>query len=251
MIKEQVDHLARLGLTAAAIAERTGFNVNEIRKYFKAIGGIRSRGATTIIHDSRHQPRRALGVVRPEATHLRSRDTDQMTEIVRERITGATLREIGERHGISYERVRQLLARHERETGAEIPHKVPTSAKSMAVWEASRRPRVRWCCPGCGAARMIIVGDHIKLCGPCAIAVRTKHPESLIREAIARRRGGEAWTPIARSLGLMPVNTLMLRVAYVLRRDGTLAADRCLFGKIGWLKHRGIDFSLYKTGGGV
>ena len=106
---------------------------------------------------------------------------------------------IGRQWGISTERVRRILADHERRTGETIERR-----------REYRNPpplkRVEWRCSDCGAARRIApsaAAMHEK-CMACEIRGRraaSPITDAMIEEWIVRRLSGDSWSEIARSRG--------------------------------------------------
>ena len=129
---------------------------------------------------------------------------------------------IGRQWGISTERVRQIIAMHERLTGETIKrrreHRNPPPLK-----------RVEWCCSDCGAARRIKPSEAAmyERCRACEIRRRRAASlitDAMIEEWIVRRLSGDSWSEIARSRG-WDNNNSHRPAAYIwtyLRRTGRM-----------------------------
>lgn len=106
------------------------------------------------------------------------------------------LRAVGKTFGISGERVRQIVVRHERQTGEGVERGKQRSGFRVA--------RVLWCCPGCGEERTVLpsVARQMRACRRCANrAQSTRLTDAVIKDAIAKKLAGGKWFPIALAAG--------------------------------------------------
>ena len=147
---------------------------------------------------------------------------------------------IGRQWGISTERVRQIIAMHERRTGETIERR-----------REHRNPpplmRVEWRCSDCGVARRITPSAAAirKKCMACEIrARRAASPitDAMIEEWIVRRLSGDSWSEIARSRGWDSHNSPRTAV-YIwlyLRRTGRMNEVAAIWrgSSTRWLRRR-------------
>jgi hypothetical protein len=150
-----------------------------------------------------------------------------------------TLRAVGALHGVSRERVRQLLVAYERATGDRVPRTRSAGKRGPRV------ERVPWTCPNCGAQRQLLPRAYVpELCVTCRR--RRMHEAGkltpLLGDLIARRAAGETFGHIAASLGMRPSaqHQVNLVVWTHLTRANRLAERDALFEgySTGWLERR-------------
>lgn len=121
---------------------------------------------------------------------------------------------VGERFGITHQRVTQIVLRHERETGERLER------GKAAPRYGPRVERVVWRCHGCGTERRFTPGTvRAKTCQKCT---RTRTTDVMIEAAISERLAGAKWYPLAMRLGWSQQGSFQLsRIVYVhLLREG-------------------------------
>lgn len=104
-------HLKRSGkYTEAECRRRAAWHMELASRY---------TGEANLIASGKAEPRR--GIDRTSDRHgSKSELSSRNKEIITRRRKGQTLRQIGDRYGLSYERVRQIVAAHDRRTGENI-----------------------------------------------------------------------------------------------------------------------------------
>lgn len=160
--------------------------------------------------------------------------------LVAEYRAGATLAAVGARHGISRERVRQLLVAHEKATGEAIPRHPPPQA-----------PRFERRCVRCGRpmgrrAKFVTATRLAALASVCKSCHASRHDLTppVLDAYVVRRLAGERWSRIAAAAGYAPATYHLLyrAVALYLYRAGRKADLTAAFAgqKTAWLRKYGI-----------
>lgn len=210
------------GMTATEVARHFGLQRSVIQR---AIGGVRA--------------------LHPVTNKLPPRKPERDTALVEARRNGGTLDEIGREHGISRERVRQILFRHSQKTGEKFVNQHWSRSANFAATVALRRETYPiWRCVDCGketrkkpAAYMV----KTERCRQCYIAYRRVMPDEEAWAAENLRRDGDSWRSIGLISGVSP-NQVMLAVARLAKQEGRLNEVRDLYGKVAWMARYGITF---------
>lgn len=106
------------------------------------------------------------------------------------------LHPVATKYGISRERVRQIVARHEQLTGETLPR------ADNNEW--LRKELVLWRCPGCGVERRLLPGKVKlqRLCTQChGRACRKRINDPLLEDTISRVLAGEKFYQLAVAAG--------------------------------------------------
>ena len=175
----------------------------------------------------------------PERRRTKRPLTDAQRAIVADyRAPGATLVSVGALHGVSYERVRQLVVSYEAETGTAVP-RTPKTA---------RGPRVTLTCPGCGRTVEVqpsVARSGSPYCLSCALLIRSDRiPPAQIEDWVRQRLAGIPWLRMALAAGYKSNTSASVpRAVYVrLRAEGRTADIAALWprGIPHWLRrHEG------------
>lgn len=151
--------------------------------------------------------------------------------------------DVGVQFGLTPERIRQIIVRHERATGERLPR-----TGRIIGGDKRRKPRVAVQCPNCGWVRHLIP-SHAKalsgeLCGPCGskLSARKHLTDELIDDTIRRVLAGEKFHHLALSAGYAPRGTQALSSAvysHLLRSsDSDTIARLWPRGVPHWLRQR-------------
>jgi transposase-like protein len=155
--------------------------------------------------------------------------SDRQLAIIAYYAAGSTMRQTGVAYGISYERVRQIIAKQEQLTTTAIPRHPPRSGPVVA--------RVTWRCPHCAHERELLPSAHLKRCPSCGLF--SDRDYARVEGWIARLRDGESVYSVARSAGIAYQNVLSGGWRY-LRTTGRIAEAPQVFAgySTAWLERR-------------
>lgn len=117
------------------------------------------------------------------------------TEIIEHFRDTRNLEATGKAFGITRERVRQIVVRHEQESGEHI-------ARGYGLGKM-RIERVTWTCIGCGAEKRTLPARVRERCGVCTNRhnSHSKITDALIEEWITARLAGATWQSLAVGFG--------------------------------------------------
>jgi hypothetical protein len=129
-------------------------------------------------------------------------------EIVAAYLATPNLHTVGKRFGMTGERVRQIVVRHEAETGETVPR------GKRAGKRGPRVARVLWRCAGCGEERMLppnLAARNSTICRKCT---RIHLTDWLIENTIKRVIAGEKFMPISIAAGYSPTSQALTLSVY-------------------------------------
>lgn len=194
--------VARPEMTIAELSEQFGFAPSSLPAYLWRAGiSLRGRGLVPA--------RRPL--------------SDRAAAIVEAYYSGRTFRSVGDEFGISHERVRQLVVRHESLSGAE---KKRTGRQYPS--------RTAWRCDLCGCEKHLTATQLAKAGTRCPRCRRTDVEKA--ERFIAAYRENPNWLAIANAAGSQPNNAARLVYHYLLRRrDAVRPAELWPRGVPAWL----------------